>query len=254
MIGFIALAGIIVRNSILLVEFARAQVSAGMTVDQAITLAARVRLRPILITALALVIGSMVLLSDPIFQGMAVSLLFGSLVATFLTLVVIPLGCISAHKYVRPRDDGGDDGPPVGSAPPPVPPVPPLPEDTPSVAPAVRPQRLVKRTDQAPAGDGHHAVVPEAASPGRPPKLLKRTEQPLADEFAQSAAPEVVPTGRPRRLLKRTERDAEVPLTPDAAMAATDTATPAGETPSLPSADSELPSPSTTPPSSEEKG
>ena len=74
MIGFIALAGIIVRNSILLVEFAREKVSEGMAVQDAVTLAGRVRLRPILITALALVIGSMVLLSDPIFQGMAVSL------------------------------------------------------------------------------------------------------------------------------------------------------------------------------------
>ena len=99
MIGFIALAGIIVRNSILLVEFARAEViTTGLSVTDAITLAAQVRLRPIMITALALIIGSMVLLSDPIFQGMAVSLLFGSLVATFLTLVVVPLGCISARK------------------------------------------------------------------------------------------------------------------------------------------------------------
>ena len=103
MIGFIALAGIIVRNSILLVEFAREKVAEGMSVQEAITLAGRVRLRPILITALALVIGSMVLLSDPIFQGMAVSLLFGSLVATFLTLVVIPLGCVSARKYFHGR-------------------------------------------------------------------------------------------------------------------------------------------------------
>jgi multidrug efflux pump subunit AcrB len=107
MIGFIALAGIIVRNSILLVEFARSKVAEGMSVRDAIVLAGRVRLRPILITALALVIGSMVLLSDPIFQGMAVSLLFGSLVATFLTLVVIPLGCLSARNYFEARDEIG---------------------------------------------------------------------------------------------------------------------------------------------------
>ena len=115
MIGFIALAGIIVRNSILLVEFAREKVSEGMAVQDAVILAGRVRLRPILITALALVIGSMVLLSDPIFQGMAVSLLFGSLVATFLTLVVIPLGCVSARKYFTGRPPhGGSHGPNAG--------------------------------------------------------------------------------------------------------------------------------------------
>ena len=103
MIGFIAVAGIIVRNSILLVEYARERVAEGMVVQDAIILAGRVRLRPILITALALVIGSMVLLSDPIFQGMAVSLLFGSLVATFLTLVVIPMGCVlGAQVFHRP--------------------------------------------------------------------------------------------------------------------------------------------------------
>ena len=115
MIGFIALAGIIVRNSILLVEFAREKVGEGWDVREAVLTARRVRLRPIMITALALVIGSMVLLDDPIFQGMAVSLLFGSLVATFLTLIVIPLGCISARKYFKPRkvdDDDGDDGAP----------------------------------------------------------------------------------------------------------------------------------------------
>jgi multidrug efflux pump subunit AcrB len=105
MIGFIALAGIIVRNSILLVDFAKSKVSAGMPVRDAVILAAEVRMRPIIITALALVIGSMVLLTDPIFQGMAVSLLFGSIIATFLTLVVIPLGCLSAHKAFCAKDE-----------------------------------------------------------------------------------------------------------------------------------------------------
>jgi hypothetical protein len=105
MIGFIALSGIIVRNSILLVDFAKIKVQEGMPVRDAVVLAAEVRMRPIIITALALVIGSMVLLTDPIFQGMAVSLLFGSIIATFLTLVVIPLGCLSAHKAFCARDD-----------------------------------------------------------------------------------------------------------------------------------------------------
>src|SRR5208283_250719 len=84
-----------------------------MAVPDAVILAGRVRLRPILITAMALVIGSMVLLTDPIFQGMAVSLLFGSLVATFLTLVVIPMGCVSVRRYFTGR-------PPHGGAPSPT--------------------------------------------------------------------------------------------------------------------------------------
>ncbi|WP_028488907.1 efflux RND transporter permease subunit [Thiothrix lacustris] len=98
MIGFIALAGIIVRNSILLVDFARGEVAKGMPVLDAVIHSCEARTRPILITALALFGGSMVILSDPIFQGMAVSLIFGGAVATLLTLLIIPLGCISAGK------------------------------------------------------------------------------------------------------------------------------------------------------------
>jgi multidrug efflux pump subunit AcrB len=101
MIGFIALAGIIVRNSILLVDFSIDQVEHGMSVKDAVVAACRTRTRPIVITALALVAGSSVILTDPIFQGMAVSLLFGVLVSTVLTLVVIPLGCVSAGSYLR---------------------------------------------------------------------------------------------------------------------------------------------------------
>ena len=96
MIGFIALAGIIVRNSILLVDFSRQQVEQGVPVQQAVLNSAMTRTRPIIITALALVAGSSVILVDPIFQGMAISLMFGALVSTLLTLLVIPLGCISA--------------------------------------------------------------------------------------------------------------------------------------------------------------
>lgn len=98
MIGFIALAGIIVRNSILLVDFSRSQVALGVPVEVAMVRACQSRTRPILITALALVLGSSVILTDPIFQGMAISLLFGVVVSTLLTLVVIPLGCITARK------------------------------------------------------------------------------------------------------------------------------------------------------------
>ncbi len=107
MIGFIALAGIIVRNSILLVDFSMQQVLEGVPVREAVILSCKARTRPILITALALVLGSMVILVDPIFQGMAISLLFGVMVATLLTLVVIPLGCISTRKSFCPVDANG---------------------------------------------------------------------------------------------------------------------------------------------------
>jgi multidrug efflux pump subunit AcrB len=103
MIGFIALAGIIVRNSILLVDFSIEEVSRGHSVTEAVINACKARTRPILITALALVAGSSVILTDPIFQGMAISLLFGVLVSTLLTLVVIPLGCVSAGKHLVRR-------------------------------------------------------------------------------------------------------------------------------------------------------
>ena len=103
MIGFIALAGIIVRNSILLVDFSIEEVAHGRSVKEAVINACKARTRPILITALALVAGSSVILTDPIFQGMAISLLFGVLVSTLLTLVVIPLGCVSAGRYLVRR-------------------------------------------------------------------------------------------------------------------------------------------------------
>jgi len=96
MIGFIALAGIIVRNSILLVDFAVEELRTGVDVREAVLRSCKARTRPIMITAFALMGGASVILTDPIFQGMAVSLLFGVFVSTVLTLVVIPLGCVSA--------------------------------------------------------------------------------------------------------------------------------------------------------------
>jgi hypothetical protein len=103
MIGFIALAGIIVRNSILLVDFSRHAVEGGMDVTDAVIHACATRTRPIIITALALMVGSSVILSDPIFQGMAVSLMMGGLVSTVLTLVVIPLGCVSFRQALSEK-------------------------------------------------------------------------------------------------------------------------------------------------------
>jgi len=122
MIGFIALAGIIVRNSILLVDFARHAVADGQDVMEAMVNACQARTRPILITAFALLAGSSVILFDPIFQGMAISLMFGTIVATLLTLLVIPLGCVSArHTFESCPVEPGADGTltatgPTGSA------------------------------------------------------------------------------------------------------------------------------------------
>lgn len=98
MIGFIALAGIIVRNSILLVDFTKHEVEDGRPVTDSVLLACKARTRPIVVTALALVGGSGVIIFDPIFKGMAISLAFGVLVSTILTLVVIPLGAISVRR------------------------------------------------------------------------------------------------------------------------------------------------------------
>ena len=96
MIGWIALAGIIVRNSILLVDFAVHEIRAGATVEEAVIKSCKTRTRPILITAFALIFASSVIFFDPIFQGMAISLASGVLVSTLLTLIVIPLGCVQA--------------------------------------------------------------------------------------------------------------------------------------------------------------
>ncbi|MET0010243.1 MAG: efflux RND transporter permease subunit, partial [Candidatus Thiodiazotropha sp. 6PLUC4] len=100
MIGWIALAGIIVRNSILLVDFSIHQVQQGVSVVDSVIMACKTRTRPIMITAFALVCGSSVIFFDPIFQGMAISLASGVMVSTVLTLIVIPLGCITASKDI----------------------------------------------------------------------------------------------------------------------------------------------------------
>ncbi|HYM02731.1 MAG TPA: efflux RND transporter permease subunit [Stellaceae bacterium] len=100
MIGFIALAGIIVRNSILLVDFIRHRLSEGAALRQALLDAGAIRFKPILLTALAAMIGAAFILQDPIFQGLAISLVFGLASSTALTLLVIPA------IYVWLRDDG----------------------------------------------------------------------------------------------------------------------------------------------------
>jgi multidrug efflux pump subunit AcrB len=90
MIGFIALAGIIVRNSILLVDFIRRQDTGEKLMIEILIEAGAIRFKPILLTAVAAMIGAAVILADPIFQGLAISLLFGLLSSTLLTVLVIP--------------------------------------------------------------------------------------------------------------------------------------------------------------------
>ncbi len=91
MIGMIALAGIIVRNSILLVDFINQELRRGLGFEEAVIRAAAVRAKPILLTGLAAMGGAFFILDDPIFSGLAVSLIFGLFVSTLLTLVVIPV-------------------------------------------------------------------------------------------------------------------------------------------------------------------
>jgi multidrug efflux pump subunit AcrB len=103
MIGFIALAGIIVRNSILLVDFINLEIQGGATIEDAVLKAGAVRFRPIVLTAAALVVGGLVIILDPIFQGLAVSLIYGVVVSTALTLVVIPLLYYLYLKFNKPE-------------------------------------------------------------------------------------------------------------------------------------------------------
>jgi len=100
MIGFIALAGIIVRNSILLVDFIRTERAKGTPLRPALIEAGAIRFQPIFLTAMAAMIGAAFILADPIFQGLAISLVFGLASSTALTLLVIPA------IYIVFRDDG----------------------------------------------------------------------------------------------------------------------------------------------------
>jgi multidrug efflux pump subunit AcrB len=91
MIGFIALAGVMVRNSVLLIDFINIRLKDGIPLKQSIIEAGAVRTTPILLTAGAVVLGAVIILFDPIFQGLAISLIGGTITSTFLTLLVVPL-------------------------------------------------------------------------------------------------------------------------------------------------------------------
>jgi len=104
MIGMIALAGIIVRNSILLVDFINHAIAAGKALDAAVIEACAVRAQPIALTAVAAIAGALFILDDPIFNGLAIALIFGILVSTALTLIVIP---VLYHRFLS-RSAGGN--------------------------------------------------------------------------------------------------------------------------------------------------
>ena len=91
MIGFIALAGVMVRNSVLLIDFINIRLRENVPLKQAIIEAGAVRTTPILLTAGAVALGAVIILFDPIFQGLAISLMGGTITSTFLTLLVVPL-------------------------------------------------------------------------------------------------------------------------------------------------------------------
>ncbi len=103
MIGMIALAGIIVRNSILLVDFINLQLAKGIPFKDAVVQSAIARAQPILLTAVAAMLGGVFIIDDPIFNGLAVSLIFGILISTLLTLLVIPLLYFAAYHRQADR-------------------------------------------------------------------------------------------------------------------------------------------------------
>jgi len=116
MIGMIALAGIIVRNSILLVDFIELKRAEGMPLKEAVVRSASTRAQPILLTAVAAMLGALFILDDPIFNGLATSLLFGISISTLLTLVVIPVlyfmatRASAARSQEAPRTHAGRRG------------------------------------------------------------------------------------------------------------------------------------------------
>jgi multidrug efflux pump subunit AcrB len=103
MIGMIALAGIMVRNSVLLIDFIQLRLAEGVPLKRAVIEAGAVRTRPILLTAGTVVIGAVVILFDPIFQGLAISLMWGAVASTALTLGLVPLLYYMVERKNRPE-------------------------------------------------------------------------------------------------------------------------------------------------------
>jgi multidrug efflux pump subunit AcrB len=110
MIGFIAGAGILVRNSIILVDFIELRIRQGMPLSEAVIDAGATRFRPMLLTAAAVVVGASVILTDPIFQGLALSLIAGAVASTFLSWPTIPVlyYMLSSRPEPEPEIEQGE--------------------------------------------------------------------------------------------------------------------------------------------------
>jgi multidrug efflux pump subunit AcrB len=110
-IGFIALAGIIVRNSILVADFVELRREQGIPLEEAVVDGGAVRFRPILLTAAAVVVGAFVILFDPIFQGLAISLMAGAIASTLLSQLAVPvLYYMNARRQEKNRASEGEKG------------------------------------------------------------------------------------------------------------------------------------------------
>jgi multidrug efflux pump subunit AcrB len=106
MIGFIAGAGIVVRNSIILVDFIQLKMSQGMGIREAVVEAGAVRFRPMLLTALAVVVGASVILADPIFRGLAISLMAGEIASLLISRMAVPVLYYMVYSRERPAEYG----------------------------------------------------------------------------------------------------------------------------------------------------
>src|SRR5690606_17213934 len=91
MVGIIALSGVVIRNSLLIIDFIQTNLRQGLPLEEAVQKATALRLRPILLTMLAIVLGSMIMVTDPVFGGLAISLIFGTVASTVLTVFVVPI-------------------------------------------------------------------------------------------------------------------------------------------------------------------
>lgn len=110
MVGIIALAGVVVRNSLLILDFVLDYLRQGVDLREAILEAGAVRMRPILLTALAIMMGSAVMLSDQVFNGLAISLIFGTLASTVLTLIIVPLLLYLLLRYKQQKEAAMNKG------------------------------------------------------------------------------------------------------------------------------------------------
>jgi multidrug efflux pump subunit AcrB len=102
MIGFMAGAGIVVRNSIILVDFIELRLAEGMALSEAVIDAGAVRFRPMLLTAMAVIAGASVILADPIFQGLAISLMAGEVASLLISRMAVPVLYFMANKKSHP--------------------------------------------------------------------------------------------------------------------------------------------------------